>query len=87
MIDTYGSWNQMGNTPQNQLTRPSLRDLLPSNHGREYGNLGLQTNAKCLCGWLSGTDVGLLIGLLEGGYLILTDVPSVIKKMRPSNIC
>jgi hypothetical protein len=77
----------MGHTPQNQLTGPSLRVLLPLNHGRESGKHGRQTNARCLCGWLSEIDVGLLIGLLEEAYLIQTDVPSVIKRMRPSNIC
>jgi hypothetical protein len=77
----------MGHTLQNQFTGHSLRVLLPLNNGRESGNHGRQTNARCLCGWLSEIDDGLLISLLEEAYLIQTDVPSVIKRMRPSNIC
>jgi len=83
---TFGNWMQRDATLLNLHTDPISWGLLPLNHGKDCGNLGLLTSAKCFFGWKFGTDVGQRIGWPREDYHTLIGALFVIRRGRQCSI-
>jgi hypothetical protein len=63
-----------------------LWDLLFSNHGRGFGNLGLLQSASISCGWLFGINVEHLIDWRREVWTTQCLASSMINRRKPYNI-